>query len=241
MSQLFYGEKTGEGKIVLQEEEARHCAQVLRHKPGDRVWATAGDGRLWEGQIEELSKNRVVLRLETLLDDQGSRPRIWVAMAPAKNPARTEWLLEKATELGMSRFTPLITEHSEKTRTRTDRFRRLCLAAAKQSLKAQVPHIDEAVSFRDWLAAGEWQRTPARYIGYCGNAEKTGLLEDYKPGQNVMVLIGPEGDFSAAEVEAATSQGFRVMDLGKDRLRTETAAFHAISIIYEINRQAAAQ
>lgn len=238
MSHLFFGRKLDGDAVLLDEEEAKHSVRVLRHKVGDRIMVTTGEGFIWEGLIAEARKSEVLVKTGNVLMDHSARPNTWLAVAPTKNLSRIEWLIEKGTELGLRRFTPLITEHGEKTRIRKDRLERIALAAVKQSFKAWMPVIDEPVDFQDFLKNEQWENWPGRYMGYCGTGEKAGLMEDYSPGSDVIVLIGPEGDFSQSEVSKAQSSGFRILDLGTDRFRTETAALHVVSIVYELNRHA---
>lgn len=238
MAHLFFGSKIDDYNIILDESEVKHCQQVLRHRVGDLVEVTCGDGQILEGRIEEISKKSVRLDLLRVIEDHGERPYLWLVVAPTKNQARIEWLIEKGTELGLRRFTPIVTAHSEKPRIRKDRLERIALAGVKQSRKGWLPVIDEMMTLEELLVSAEHEKIKTRFIGYCGEFEKRNLTEDYAPGSDVIVLIGPEGDFSEKEVELARGKGFAALDLGPDRFRTETAGTHIISFIYEVNRHA---
>lgn len=230
---LFYTQLVKNGKAYLEEEEARHAVQVLRRRTGDRIHLIDGRGNLYEAVIEETGKKSCVARIEHTHADFGKRPYyLHLAVAPTKNISRFEWFLEKATEIGVDRITPLFCEHSERTRLRADRLERVILSAVKQSVKAYLPILDPPTSFDDFL--GE-ELSGERYIAYIDDEVKDHLKENYHPGQDVCILIGPEGDFSPAEVQQARSAGFQAISLGPSRLRTETAAVVACHTIHLLN------
>lgn len=235
---MFYGQRIDEDRFWLDEEEAHHCVRVFRHKEGEQILVTSGEGVIWDGRIVEIAKRSVSVSLTGIRDDQRHRPAVSLGIAPTKNLSRIEWLMEKGVELGLRRLTPLITDHGEKVRIRKDRLERIALAAVKQSLKAWMPVIDDPIPFDDWLQQNPVTETHSAFIGYCGSGEKAGLTEHYRAGSDVIIGIGPEGDFSSREIGQAMSAGFTILDLGPDRFRTETAALHAIGIVYEINRHA---
>jgi len=238
MSHLFFGVKIDGDALLLDGEEAKHCTRVLRHGVGDQLLVTSGEGVIWEGTVRGVSKESVTVQLDRESIDHRNRPMIWLAVGPTKNLSRIEWLIEKGTELGLRRFTPLITTRGEKLRVRKDRLERIARSAVKQSLKGWEPVIDEPTSLADLFSSDDFRTCPSRYIGFCGPDEKAGLSEDYSPGSNVIFLIGPEGDFTPEEVEMAQSAGCHILDLGPDRFRTETASLQALSVVYEINRHA---
>ena len=146
--------------------------------------------------------------------------------------ARYEWFLEKAVEFGIDRITPLICHHSERVHLRHDRLERIIIAAAKQSLSAYVPHLDEPTSYKDLIKNSKSQQM---FIAYVDENHQTELKQIVLPGQDVLVLIGPEGDFSQAEIDLALKSGFQAVSLGKSRLRTETAALAACMTVYILN------
>jgi len=160
--------------------------------------------------------------------DYGIRPfRLHMAVAPTKNTARFEWFLEKATEIGVDEITPLICEHSERVQIRIDRLQKIILSAAKQSLKTYLPVLNEPVKFDDFIRLN---LTGSRFVAYVEEHQPIHLKTAYQNG-DCTILIGPEGDFSKKEMEAAFKKGFNPVSLGPSRLRTETAAIVACHII----------
>lgn len=219
---------------ALPESEARHCIQVLRHKVGDRIHFIDGQGGLYEGEIAEAGKKTCLLKVISHKENHGKRPyRVHLAVAPTKNISRMEWLLEKATEIGLDTFTPLLCSHSERRVLKLERLEKIAISAAKQSVKAYLPQLNPLTSFEAFLK--EAPAEAGRYIAYLGEGVKESLKQNYKPGQDVCLLIGPEGGFSPQEAEAAVSSGFTPVTLGESRLRTETAALVACHTIHLLN------
>jgi 16S rRNA (uracil1498-N3)-methyltransferase len=235
---IFYCPHHDDGIAIFPEEEAIHCAQVLRHKTGDKVSWIDGQGGRFEGVILEITKKRCVVSIATTVWE--TRPRAWqlhLAMAPTKLMDRTEWMLEKAVEVGLDVFTPLWCERSERKTIREDRLAKIAIAAMKQSKQTYLPRIDPAMSFQAWITQ---QRQPDTqlFIAHCmDDAAKTLLSMNCTPAKNVCLLIGPEGDFSAKEINLAQENGFRAVSLGSSRLRTETAALTACLTVHIINQQ----
>ena len=156
-------------------------------------------------------------------------------MAPTKNLDRIEWMTEKCTEMGIDRITPLLCRHSERKVLKTERLHKILVAAMKQSLKAQLPQLDELTPIEDFL---EQIADAQRFIAYCDESlprsERRSLAQVYNPSSDAVVMIGPEGDFDPIEVEAALKAGFVPVALGESRLRTETAGLVAVSTMHAI-------
>ena len=162
--------------------------------------------------------------------------RIVLGIAPTKNLDRIEWVVEKCVEMGVDRIVPLRCHNSERTVLKTERLRKIMVSAMKQSLKATLPRLDEMTPVEQVIAE-PW--SGVRCIAYCDEqlpreARRT-LADVYTAGQDVMVLIGPEGDFSPEEVQAATAAGFSAVTLGESRLRTETAGMVAVAAIHTLD------
>lgn len=231
--QIFYTTDIQGDTAELPEGEARHCVQVLRHRAGDVVRFIDGQGGLYEGRITEAGKKRC--QLQILHRETGpARPfRIHLAVAPTKNMNRMEWLLEKATELGFDTFTPLLCQHSERRALKKERLEKVVLAAAKQSVKPQLPELRGLQRFPDFLASlpeeEQW------LMAYLGEGVKGSLKQNYQPGRDVCLMVGPEGGFSPQEASAAARAGVTLASLGNSRLRTETAALTACHAIHLIN------
>lgn len=221
----FYCTEIKEGLCHLPEGESHHAARVLRKRQGQSVRLIDGQGLVGTGVFEEIHKKNCVVKIEQLLSHATPTTFLHIAIAPTKNLDRTEWFLEKTTELGIQQITPILCKHSERKVIRKDRLEKVVMAATKQSLSAFLPILDELTPFRqflDSLAANDTQK----YIAYCGDGPSIDISEISKHDTKTIVLIGPEGDFSKEEYDLALSKGFVGLTLGKSRLRTETAGIY---------------
>ena len=220
----------------LPEEEARHAIRVLRLAVGDELVLMDGKGCFHEAEISAISSHRCLYRiLRSLPQERGWQGRIRICMAPTKMMERTEWMAEKATEIGMDELTFLECRRSERRTMKLERIRRIVVAAMKQSRKAWMPSLQGMTPFDELVADG---RTGDKFICHCydpadfGPDEEKPLLWDVlRRDVETTVLIGPEGDFSIDEVKLAMRHGFRSVSLGHSRLRTETAALAAVHIM----------
>ena len=230
---LFYAPDIEPPVFQLTTEESKHIVKVLRMKAGDDILFTGGKGMLYHCRIAEANPRGCFV--EVLKTEQGNDRRnffLHMAVAPTKNINRFEWFLEKATEMGIDRITPFISEHSERKTVKTERLNRVITAAMKQSLKTFHPVLDETVRFEELI------RQPfegEKFIAYIDSAVTLELSKAYHRSSHALILIGPEGDFSREEVEAAKSFGFVPVKLGPSRLRTETAAVAACHTINLLN------
>ncbi len=235
--QLFYAPEITFPDYTLPEEESKHVVRVLRKGRGDVLCLTDGRGNLHRCEIVDEDPRRCRIRRCETLTEQGRLPyRLTLAVAPTKNIDRYEWLLEKATEIGVAEIVPLESEHSERRIFKPERGERIVIAAMKQSLKCYLPHLAGLTPFEELLARPfEGQR----FIAHCDtprSAEGRQFLPTIlQPGGDVMILIGPEGDFSPAEIDRALACGFREITLGNQRLRTETAAVVATTMVAAAN------
>jgi 16S rRNA (uracil1498-N3)-methyltransferase len=222
---IFYLPEIKEDIVLLDEVESGHAIRVLRMKEGDVVTLTDGSGGWFEGSIVDPHPKKCRIRItSTQLDFEKRNYRLVMAVAPTKNSDRTEWLLEKAVEIGIDGFIPVQCRFSERKNINILRLHKVALAAMKQSLKAYMPDISELVSFAELIKSPFKGK---KFIAHCYPGEKPHLKELISAGDDVLVLIGPEGDFSEDEVTLALQNGFREISLGKSRLRTETAALAA--------------
>ena len=232
---LFYTTDIQGDLAYLPEEEARHCVQVLRRKLGDTLHFVDGKGGFYEGEIIEAGKKNCCLRIQKQQMEYNKKAfRLHIAIAPTKNIARLEWFLEKATEIGIHEITPLICQRSERRRLRIDRLEKILLSAMKQSLKAYLPKLNDLTNFKDFME-GNFEETTQTFMAHCDYEENSALHQNYQKGKDVIILIGPEGDFSTEEVAFAQAKGFEGILLGKDRLRTETAGMVACHTINFLN------
>jgi len=219
-------------QVSLGSEESFHCIKVLRMRSGDTLHLTDGKGNLYEGVILAQDTKSCPVMLTRVTPDFGKRPfRLNMAVAPTKNIARFEWFLEKATEIGVDEITPLICEHSERVQIRIDRLQKIIVSAAKQSLKTYLPILHEPLKFSDFI---KLNHPSSRFVAYVEEHQPLHLKTAYQNG-DCTILIGPEGDFSRNEMDAAKKQGYISVSLGPSRLRTETAAIVACHIINIVN------
>jgi len=219
--------------IDLPKEEAKHAIKVLRLSVDDQVWLTNGKGVMVYAHIIALNKKQCIVKADKLVQDYGKRNyRIHIAVAPTKNIKRFEWFLEKATEIGIDEITPIISFHSERREIKAERENKVITAAMKQSLKAYHPVLNEAVSFKKFI---ERQTDEELFIAHLIDDKQLLLRDAVKAKKSILVLIGPEGDFSDEEIRLALSKNYRAVSLGNTRLRTETAALAACFTINMIN------
>lgn len=224
---------------TLPEEESRHCVRVLRLVEGDEIEVVDGNGNLLQCCIAMAHAKHCAVEIisqQQCLPHWGSR--VELAVAPTKNLDRIEWMAEKCTEMGVDRITPLLCQHSERKVLKTERLHKILVAAMKQSLKAQLPQLDELTAVSSFIKqAFDGQR----FIAYCDEAlpreQRKSLAQVYNPSVPAQVLIGPEGDFAPHELDAAFKAGFVPVTLGESRLRTETAAIFAVATMHSIKQR----
>lgn len=209
----------------LSPDESHHLAKVLRLTIDDEVMVTDGKGNLYKGKVAIAHpKHSEINRLEKQDYTQKRDYKIEVAMAPTKQIDRTEWFLEKAIEVGLDAYHPIISFHSERRNLNIDRLRKRAISAMKQSLKAELPEVSDLSTFQDFVLTHK-NFKGKKLIAHCNpSIPRKGLAEVFEPNQNYLFLIGPEGDFSEEEINFALENGFESISLGDQRLRTETAA-----------------
>ena len=223
--------------LTLGEEDSKHCVKVLRMGEGDTIEVVDGNGTLYTCRITMAHPKRCAVEVtERMQQPPHWGHRIVLGVAPTKNLDRIEWLVEKCVEMGVDRIIPLRCHNSERTVLKTERLRKIMVSAMKQSLKATLPQLDELTPV-ERVMAEPFDGT--RCIAYCDEqlprGQRLTLTGVYRPGQDVMVLIGPEGDFSPEEVQAARDAGFMPVTLGESRLRTETAGMMAVAAIHTLD------
>lgn len=232
----FFYAPDAETSGELPEEEAKHCTRVLRLTSGDEIHLTDGKGGLYRAVITVATPRRCQFRIEEREDYR--KPwagRLCIGMAPTKNMDRVEWFAEKATEIGVDDFYFPDCKFSERKVLKTERIRKIVVSAMKQSQKGTLPVIHEMRPLADLLKEMV-DFKGQKFIAHCYEGEKPLLQNIVKRGEDALVLIGPEGDFSVDEVKAAEEAGFQAVSLGKSRLRTETAALAAVHILNLINQ-----
>ena len=234
--EVFYSPEIKNGLCILPEEESAHCVKVLRHRPGDEIYVIDGLGTLYTCRLEDASPKAARAQVLREEPDWGSHPYfLQMAVCPTKNNDRYEWFAEKATELGLDVITPVIGDHSERKVFKSDRLRRILLSASKQSLKGAVPQVEEPLSVKDFIASVPDDALKLICCCFEGETPRRSINDVLDQGfkdRRIVVLIGPEGDFSRDEAALAVSRGFIPVHLGPSRLRTETAALTAVEAVY---------
>ena len=235
--ELFYSQDIEGGIVRLNQDESGHCIKVLRHKCGDEISVIDGCGTLYKCRITSDSHKGVeAIVLESQCDWGGHPYSLHLAVCPTKNNDRYEWFAEKSCEIGFDTLSPVIGDHSERRVLKTQRVEKILVSAAKQSLKAAVPLVNEPVSVKEFIKSTSGAEG-LKMIAYCFEDERVPrrsireILEGYD-GDQITVMIGPEGDFSKEEAEMALAAGFIPVHLGPSRLRTETAALTAAAAVY---------
>lgn len=231
---LFYTPEISADYFTLNEEESKHCIKVLRLQIDDQVSLVDGRGGFYTASILDAHPKRTLLKIIDITRQYGKRNHyLHIAIAPTKNIERTEWFLEKATEIGIDEISLVISERSERKEVKPERLKKVITSAVKQSIKAYHPVLNDPVSFQKFIQ-GEHQEQ--KFIAHCMDGQKKSLKEEVRLHSDYLIMIGPEGDFTGAELEAALRSGFKAITLGDSRLRTETAALEACFEINFLNR-----
>ena len=221
----FYAPDISQPFVTLSNEESEHCVRVMRHREGDVVRITDGCGHVVEAVIAEAHPKKCLLEIrEAITDNVLTHNGLHLAVTPTKNADRMEWLLEKAIEIGICSLTFLQCDHSERTHLNLDRLQRLAVAALKQSQTAWLPPI-KMMKFADFIQ----QNTDAqadKFIAWCDENNQRQLVKIPRNYPEMILLIGPEGDFSEEEITLARESGYIEVKLGDRRLRTETAGLY---------------
>ncbi|HET8839194.1 MAG TPA: 16S rRNA (uracil(1498)-N(3))-methyltransferase [Flavobacteriaceae bacterium] len=234
--QLFYHPEMGinSKEISFDREESKHISKVLRKKEGDILKVTNGKGVLFNMEIIQFQNHRLTGKILEYEVEKPKPYQLHLAVAPTKMNDRFEWFLEKATEIGVDEITPILCDHSERKNIKKDRFERVLQSAMKQSLHYTLPILNDLTPFSEFVKTA---KNDQLFIAHCEEQQKFSLQTMVNPMKNSSILIGPEGDFSAQEIDLALQNGFSAVSLGNSRLRTETAAIvacHTVALINEI-------
>lgn len=253
---FYHAQAASSDSVEFDSSEATHITKALRMRSGDCIALTNGNGELFKAEIV-IQKHRVSARVLEALPIRDTQVPLHLGIAPTKNADRIEWLVEKAVELGVGEISLIQCAHSERSRISTERINRLAIAALKQSQRTYLPRINETVEFLEWL---KQVNSDQRFIAHCMDNLPRVLLRDVidvpnrtagspssegNPshefrlslyGSSACIAIGPEGDFSEAEIAAALTYSFQSVSLGNARLRTETAALAAIHTFNLVNQ-----
>ncbi|MCR8558497.1 16S rRNA (uracil(1498)-N(3))-methyltransferase [Mucilaginibacter sp. BJC16-A38] len=234
--QLFYTPDINPShpQYFLNEEESKHAIRVMRLEKGDEVQLIDGRGGLYQASILDAHPKRTILQISSVTPKFNKRNHyLHIAIAPTKNIERTEWFLEKATEIGIDEISLIISQRSERKEAKVERLNKIITSAVKQSIKAYHPVLNEPLSFSQLI------KKPfdgQKFIAHCDTGDKITLKNDLTIRGNYLILIGPEGDFTPTEITDALNNDFKAITLGESRLRTETAALEACFEVNFLNR-----
>jgi 16S rRNA (uracil1498-N3)-methyltransferase len=224
--------------FTFDKAESKHIIRVLRKKENDLIYITNGKGDLITSKIVDANDKRCQVEILSVVHNENPfNYYLHIAIAPTKNIQRLEWFLEKATEIGISEITPILCERSERKNIKHERLEKVLIAAMKQSLKFYLPKLNELTPL-DKLLQSNLQKN--KYIAHCMDTDKSTLKQNLvdicskNKKMEVIIVIGPEGDFTGKEVAMALEQNFKPVSLGESRLRTETAGIVAThSVAYQ--------
>ena len=237
---LFYTPDITAETYTLSEEESKHSIRVLRLRIGDKLVLIDGKGGWYNAVIKDDNpKSCMVEIVETKKEYEKRNHYLHIAIAPTKNMNRLEWFAEKATEIGIEEISILNCINNKRTVVKNERINRVAISAIKQSYKSYLPKINDMTDFEKFIDSQN-EFSGQKFIAHCypranSNKEKSHIKNSYTKGGDVIILIGPEGDFSPEEVKLALDKGFEEISFGTARLRTETAALYACSTIDIIN------
>jgi 16S rRNA (uracil1498-N3)-methyltransferase len=218
---------TGMTQFILSETSSKHCVQVLRMDVGEHLEITNGAGGLFHATIQVAHKKNAVVSITSSIQNERPQQKLQLGISLLKNAVRLEWLFEKATEMGLTTITPLLCDRTIHERFKTERMQQIIQSAMIQSQQTWLPVLTEPLPFQQFL---EQANASQKLIAHCEPLQKTSV-KSIEPSNDLVLLIGPEGDFTPTEIEAAIAKDFTPIDLGPTRLRTETAGIFALSVL----------
>lgn len=220
--------------LTLPESDSRHAVKVLRLAEGDTLQVIDGRGHVYTCTLVDAHPKRAAVEILECRDQALPwTSQLVVAVAPTKHMDRMEWLVEKMTEIGVNRIIPMLCDRSERREIKTERLEKIAVSAMKQSLKATLPVIDEMTPLRKLVSL---MPEAQRFVGYCDpSVERIDLARAYVSGRDTVIFIGPEGDFSPAEISSLLESGVRPVTFGDNRLRTETAALYSLTACHVLD------
>jgi 16S rRNA (uracil1498-N3)-methyltransferase len=233
METLFYQPEISNGSLFLDRDESKHCARVLRKRPGEVIQVTDGKGTCYAVFLTDVDQHKCSFTIQSKKIQERANYSIHLGISPTKNADRMEWMVEKCVEVGIDTITFLQCNNTERKAFKTDRVERIALSAMKQSQRWYAPVISPLIPFTEFI---HQQDSEEKYIAYVDLTNPNHLFNMARPGQHYVILIGPEGDFTEEELSLAESTGFKKVSLGKNRLRTETAGLTACQILNLVNR-----
>jgi 16S rRNA (uracil1498-N3)-methyltransferase len=218
---------SGQTSFTLNEISSKHCVQVLRMQENQRVDITNGLGYLFEATILTAHKKNTLVQIQSEKFIAAPSQKITLGIGLLKNLTRLEWLLEKATEMGVYEIMPLLCEHTLFEKFKLERFQNILQSAMIQSQQVWLPLLGTPLKFKE---AVQNQKQAQKLIAHCEAGDKINIKE-IEASADLLLFIGPEGDFSSTEIELALANNYQAIHLGPTRLRTETAALFALSVL----------
>ena len=223
----FLTDSIENGKCFLTESESRHAIKVLRMKNKDDVSIINGNGLYGEGEIIDSNPKKTKIKIHELKKIKKPVP-LTLAFCPTKNNDRNKLIIEKATEIGVTDFFPIISQNSERRKWNTERFEKVLISSIKQSQRFWLPTIHPAEKFNDFIKKISYK---LNFLAHCKEGEKIQLKKISNSLESQLIVIGPEGDFTSEEIELAKANNYKMISLGNNRLRTETACIAAITLM----------
>lgn len=237
MLPYFYQETPANSQhIQLDETASKHCIQVLRMQVGEDVVLVNGKGKKTRATISIADKKHCTVIVKEVVIEDLLHPHFSLAVALTKNNSRNEWLLEKITELGCYEIYPIISQRCEKQRLKHERLNGILISAMLQSQQSFLPLLHDSISLKDFIKNKINNYTEVeKMIAHCNEGEKKNFLKTLSPSDNLLMLVGPEGDFTKDEVALCMQHNFVPVSLGDKRLRTETAAMYCCTVFNALN------
>ena len=232
---FFYKEslEASNNDVVLDEASSKHIVQVLRMQHGEQLQLTNGKGNLFTAEITDNNRKKCTVKVIKSSNEQRATNNISIAISLIKSSTRFEWFLEKATEIGVTEIIPLRCSRTEKTAFKFDRMKSILVSAMLQSQQCWLPVLHEPTAFNELVKSTTHQQ---KFIAHCIDDTKRNLT-DLNNGSlaSKIILIGPEGDFTPAEIELALQNQYSAVSLGQTRLRTETAGMVAATLLVNLS------
>ena len=226
----FFAYEMDATTALLQEDEFHHCIKVLRHQMGDIISISDGKGLSGKALIDKITKREAYLKVLEVTQHAPKDYTLTLVVAPPKNRSRWEWLVEKSVEIGVTDIIPLITQRSERQKVNLTRSSKVLRSAALQSLRPFHPTLHELQQFDKIIDVQSSSVNTVNYIAHY-QEENQSLYQLQESSTSACILIGPEGDFTQSEIEAANQKGFLSINISDNRLRTETAAIVACTLL----------
>jgi 16S rRNA (uracil1498-N3)-methyltransferase len=231
--QLFYTDKVIDRQAFFDNVEAAHLFSSLRKKEGDTICFTDGKGQRMNGHLIQVSRKEAIATIESIEVMSELSPVFHLVIAPTKQMDRMEWLVEKCTEMGISKISFLLSKRCERPRINIERIKKLTISAIKQSLQYHLPQLEVLEKVNETTLTS--CKLTENFIATCVESSEYTFSNQLTKGKDVCMLIGPEGDFTTDEINIASSLGFQKISLGSQRLRTETAGIYANAVFKSVN------